>query len=137
MSPSALFGLCALPISQQNMSKLMVCQRKMLRKIVGWVRHPGEEWETVMRTMKLRLSNAMRQLYIRPWDMRIAIARDKNFKRIQLMSLERWEKLSMQWDPSMIKDEWQEFLAHRSVGRPLLRWTDPIGISEMQNPYDE
>ena len=27
-------------------------------------------------------------------------------------------------------DEIQEYVPHRRVGRPLLRWTDPIGMSE-------
>ena len=53
-----------------------------------------------MRTMKARLNNAMRQWYVRPWDVRIVGTRDKNFKRIEPMSDERWEKLSMQWDPA-------------------------------------
>ena len=51
VSPSLLFGLSVLPISQLNMDKITVCQRKMLRKIVGWTRHPGDEWETVMHNM--------------------------------------------------------------------------------------
>ena len=43
----------------------------------------------------------------------------------------------MQWDPTEVNDEYQEFVPHRRVGRPLLRWTDPIEMSERQNPYDE
>ena len=102
----------------------------MLRKIIGWVRHPGDEWETVMRNMKVRMNNAMNQLYVRPWDVRILGARGKKFQRIQSMDDQRWEKLSMAWDPTTVNDEWQEFVPHRRVGRPLLRWTDPIGIYE-------
>ena len=102
----------------------------MLRKIVGWVRHPGDEWEIVMRTMKVRVNNAMRQLCVRPWDVRIAGTREKNFKRIQSMNDQRWEKLSMEWDPTTTNDEFQQYVPHRRVGRPLLRWTDSIGVSE-------
>ena len=42
-SPSLLFGLSTSPILQSNMDKKLVCQRKVLRKILGWVRHPGDE----------------------------------------------------------------------------------------------
>ena len=124
VSPSVLFGLCALPISEQNMSKITVCQNKMLRKIVGWVRHATDEWETVMHNMKVRVASAMEQLYIRPWDTRIQEARNKNFARIAAMDCTRWENLSMQWDPTKVVDESQDFVAHRRAGRPLLRWTD-------------
>ena len=66
VTPSALFGLCALPISQQNMMKITVCQNKMLRKIVGWTRSGTNQWEEVMRSMKLKVANAMDQYYVRP-----------------------------------------------------------------------
>ena len=46
------------------------------------------------------------------------------------MEEERWEKLSMAWDPTTTNDEWQEFVPHRRVGRPLLRWTDPTELNE-------
>ena len=98
----------------------------MLRKLIRWVRHPGDEWETVMRNMKVRMNKAMDQLYIKPWDARIASSREANFKRIQSMTDERWEKLSIQWDPTVVDDEFQEFAPHRRPGRPLLRWTDPV-----------
>ena len=54
VSPSLLFGLHVLPLSKNSMDKIMVCQRKMLRKIVGWTRHPNDTWETVLRNMKRR-----------------------------------------------------------------------------------
>ena len=40
----------------------------------------------------------------------------------------RWEKLSMQWDPNVVTDESQEYVPYRNVGRPILRWTDPVGL---------
>ena len=61
-------SLFALPISEQNMSKIRSCQNKMLRKIVGWVQHVLDEWETVMRNMKLRVTRAIGQHYVKPWD---------------------------------------------------------------------
>lgn len=137
VSPNILFGLCALPISQQNMSKIMEIQRKMLRKIVGWVRHVLDEWETTMRNMKVRVTTAMRQYYVRPWDSRIVDARQKNFNRIMSMGNTRWEKLSMDWEPSKLLDSSQEFVAHRRVGRPCLKWTDNIEVNKTACPYSE
>ena len=75
------------------------------------------------------MNTAMHQFSVRPWDARIIGARVKNFERIQLMDDYRWEKLSMQWDPNVVDDESQEYVPYRNVGRPILRWTDPVGLT--------
>ena len=77
-----------------------------------------------MRNMKSRVTRAIGQHYVKPWDQCIEGARKKNFERIGTMDCERWESLSMAWDPTKIIDDSQEYVAHRRAGRPLLRWTD-------------
>ena len=42
VSPTAMFGLASLPLTQRFLHKLDVVQRRMLRSIIGWVRIPGE-----------------------------------------------------------------------------------------------
>ena len=98
----------------------------MLRKIVGWIRHATDEWETVMSNMKVRIATAMKQWYIRPWEQRIQSVRKKNFERIGIMDCKRWESFSMGWDPAKVIDDSQEYIARRRAGRPLLRWTDNL-----------
>ena len=124
VSPSLLFGLSTLPILQSNMEKILVCQRKMLRKIVGWIWHPGDEWEVVMHNMKIKVQNAMRQYFVKPWDERIQSMRVKYFSRLAGMGDERWGKLSLDWEPKKVNDFSQDYVAHRFPGRPRLRWND-------------
>ena len=45
----------------------------------------------------------------------------------------RWEKLSMQWDPTKIEDYSQEYACYRRPGRPLLRWTDEMKVQHNSN----
>ena len=92
----------------------------MLRKIVGWVRHPGDQWEIVMRNMRTKVQNAMRQYLVKPWDVRIKCMRTKYFQRLAGMEEQRWEKLSLQWDPAKVNDYSQDYVAHRLAGRPIL-----------------
>ena len=66
----------------------------------------------------------MKQFYVRPWDDCIANMRIKNWRRLASMSNERWEKLSLQWDPNEVPDYSQDYTAYRRAGRLLLRWTD-------------
>ena len=49
VTPTILFGLSVLPLSQVSLQKIKAAQRKMLRKIVGWVRLATETWEETMR----------------------------------------------------------------------------------------
>ena len=59
ITPTILFGLVALPLNQSSLDKLEVTQKKMMRKMVGWVRLEGETWETTMRRMKHRVNRAL------------------------------------------------------------------------------
>ena len=130
VTPSVLFGLHVLPISKSNMDKITVCQRKMLRKIVGRTRHPGDSWETVMRIMKVKVSNAMHQFYVQPWDKCVQVKRMGNIQRLATMDHGRWEKLLMRWEPNQVQDVSQEYFAYRLPGRPRLRWTDATPIAD-------
>ena len=62
VTPSILFGLAAIPMHQMALEKIAVTQRKMIRKIVGWVRVANEPWETTMRRMNQRMERALQQL---------------------------------------------------------------------------
>ena len=57
-SPTAMFGLASLPLTQRFLHKLDVVQRRMLRSIVGWVRIPDEPWENTMRRVNQRMEHA-------------------------------------------------------------------------------
>ena len=87
-----------------------------------------------MRMMKVRVATAMHQFYVEPWLTRIEGARKKNFSRIANMDYTRWGKLSMDWEPTKVFDESQEYRAHRLPGRPLLRWTDEV-VNDATVPY--
>ena len=61
--PTLFFVLVTLPLSTKNINRLNSTVQKMLRAIVGWVRVSGEEWESTIRRMKIRIQNAM-NIYI-------------------------------------------------------------------------
>ena len=44
----------------------------MIRRIVGWARIPGGDWEVTMRRMKLKVGNALNEWEVQPWSTRIA-----------------------------------------------------------------
>ena len=77
-----------------------------------------------MRRMKIRVTTALQQFRVPPWEERIEVVRKKYEVRLSLMPNARWEKLSLQWQPAELDDPSQEYRAYRRRGRPLLRWRD-------------
>ena len=61
ISPSLLFGMATIPLYENLATKIDIVQRKMMRRIVGWTRVPGEEWELTMRRMGEKVSRALLQ----------------------------------------------------------------------------
>ena len=91
----------------------------MVRKMVGWIWHPGDEWEIFMHNMKIKVQNDMRQYFVKPWDERIHNMRVKYFSRLAGMGDERWEKLSLDWEPKKVNDFSPDYVAHRFPGRGI------------------
>ena len=55
VSPSVLFGGLVLPLSEKDLKRFDIVQRRMLRLIVGWRRTTEETWEDTMRRMEERM----------------------------------------------------------------------------------
>ena len=66
-----LFGMSVLPMYQTMMDKIDVVRRKMLRRIVGWVRIPNEEWCFTMSRMNERVKRALVLWPCKAWSERI------------------------------------------------------------------
>ena len=52
-----------------HISKLDAVQRKMMRKLVGWVRFADKDWEITGQRMKARLEAALARFPIPDWSM--------------------------------------------------------------------
>ena len=71
ITPSVLYGVTTLPLTQSQLDRLDAAQRRMLRSIVGWVRIEGEDWRDTMHRMKLRLQHALAMHPLRPWTQQL------------------------------------------------------------------
>ena len=94
VSPSLLFGLAILPLQASCVEKLNVVQRKMMRKVVGWVRIPDEPWEQTMRRMGTRVNNAVVQSKMKTWSMRLLETQWKFVARLKQLPLISWPSLA-------------------------------------------
>jgi len=66
VSDSAI-AVCT-PLKASQLAKLDAVQRKMMRRIVGWIRFDDEDWETTGQRMKARLDTAEQTSKISSWS---------------------------------------------------------------------
>ena len=70
VTPSILFGGAVLPLSENDLKRLNIVQRRMLRSMIGWRRFTDEPWEETMRRMKRRMTDALQHLPLSSWSER-------------------------------------------------------------------
>ena len=78
ISPTVLFGLLTMPLTQSELTRLDVVQTQMLRSMVGWVRTPDEDWRDTMARMRDKENNALGCYHVDNWTKQLAI-RQHNF----------------------------------------------------------
>ena len=126
VTPTLIFGLAVLPLSISSLQKIAILQRKMLRKIVGWVRVKDEPWEDTMRRMKHRVEYGLSKYRIKAWNERLAIYLWKFALRVKAAPDSSWMSQSSNWAPNLIEDASSEYVANRCRGRPNLRWDSAV-----------
>ena len=98
----------------------------MLRGIAGWVRLPNELWETTMRRMTDRVTNALQQWPLKSWGERLYEARWKHMCRLKMIPHSNLQMLSSRWSPPENIDAAWQFIPYRNKGHPNLGWGDDI-----------
>ena len=104
------------------MDKFDIARRKMLRKMVGWVRYPEEEWSTTMKRMNDRVNRALEQWPCKAWSERIFLSQWQYACRVRSLPRHSWVVLACKWRPDNVVDHFSNVLPHRSRGGQLLRW---------------
>ena len=104
VSPCVLFGMSVLPIYQNMMDKFDITRRKMLRKMVGWVRYPEEEWSCTMKRMNDRVNSALEQWPCKAWSERIFLSQWQYDCRVRMLPESSWVKFTCMWEPHRVVD---------------------------------
>jgi len=99
-----------------------VTQRRLLRKIVGWIRFDDEDWEVTGRRMKARLEAGLRQYPIKTWSERRANLVQKLLDKIANAPDDDLRKTAFNWNPSVIGEYFDGSHPYRAPGRPRQRW---------------
>ena len=124
VSPGALYSCAVLALNNDDLKIFDIVQRKMLRRIVGWRRIQGEDWECTMHRMKIRVQRALEMHAISNWSRRIMSARWKYALHVNFTDKSSWTKIICDWNP--IEHPIEGLSASRSRGRPRVRWDDDL-----------
>ena len=116
ITPTVLFSLHALPLTQKQLHDLNILQRRMLRSIVGWRRVDGEPWSDTMTRMNQRVASALQQHPVTAWDQQL-LSGQYNFAATVTRS--QWPSLVCKWDP---RTRGQRIRQHD----PLKLWAGPV-----------
>ena len=124
VTPTVLYGLCTLPMTQHQREQLDIVQRRMLRAIVGWARLPDEDWAETMRRVNHRMSSAMALFPIRPWTTQLA---SRQFSlAAKLAARSTWASKAIKWPLASLLDGEHTGAPFRTRGRPKQRWDDAL-----------
>ena len=99
----------------QEMDRL---QRRMLRRIIGWRRIDGQDWETTMHRMNERIDCARRQYSWKIWSMSFARAQWRFIGHILQGPISLWSRVLCKFNWSITHDPKSSIWPHRSIGHP-------------------
>ena len=125
VTPSLVYSLETCPLTQSQMQKLDIVQRKMLRKMVGWVFDSEDTWEDAGRRMKLRLQTALNLHPIDDWSAVINKRKQALLHRIMSDGAPRLPKLAFERSPVACSNQNNNQPCHQR-GHPRRRWHDHL-----------
>ena len=120
VTSTLLYGLPSCALTAQQLESLDVLQRKMLRRIVGWVRISTEDWCETMRRMRDKVDAAMRIYTVEPWSSQLLRRQFRMACRFARRP-EEWAMRVSRWKPKV-----SDAHAYRARGRPATRWDDRL-----------
>ena len=123
VTPTALFGMTAMPLTPGQLQQLDATRRRMLRSIAGWVRYPDEDWACTTRRVNSKLAAALSEYPLRPWSEQFA-CRQFNLMLRFTAKPQCWPTRAAKWDPSAPAHG--EQVHFRMPGRPRRKWDDHL-----------
>ena len=91
-------------------------ERKMLRKMVGWVILPDDEWDDVFRRLRTKTQKGTDQYPIRMWADEVLIRKTNLQSQIDNGDRNELTMKVVEWDPANVND------GKRKRGKPRSRW---------------
>ena len=122
VSPTVLYSLSTTPLTSSQLERLDGVQRKMMRRIVGWVRHDEKDRHDAGHRTTEKLNNACDNARVAVWSQ----ARDKQRRWLLEKVTKRQAGIVCRVYRWSARPTVPGHLAYRKRGRPACRWTDGV-----------
>ena len=120
VSPTVLYSLSTTPLTATQCERLDGVQRKMLRRIVGWVRIDDEGWDVTGHRMKQRLQLALAKHPVATWS---EVRSRHTRKLIGKLISNKAPTLACRVYRWALCPSLPGYVRYRRPGRPSCRWT--------------
>ena len=125
VTPAATYCLETCPLTRSQLNQLDIVQRRMLRRMVGWVMDSEDSWEDAGRRMKHRLASALNQHHVECWSGVIEHKKKALLQRLLLIGGPVLPQIAFRWSPISCAKANQN-RPYRSQGHPRRRWHDGL-----------
>jgi len=124
VTPTILYSLTTTLLTKTQLVKLDIAQRKMLRRMVGWVISDDDTWEDAGRRMKARLEGALMRYPIPDWSLQRNRNRERIMTRVAKDLCPELVSAAITWQPAEMPIIEVDVMPHRNRGKPRQRWDD-------------
>ena len=119
VTPTVMYSLDSSPLSSALMEQLDRTQRRMLRRMVGWVYKSDKTFEERGHRMKERLARAMSIFPVKSWSEQVRARKTSLMNSMH--ELPQTKQQAFSWDPPSCA-HLNNGHAKRARGRPCMRW---------------
>ena len=123
ITSTLVYSLETCPLTESMCTRLDGVQRKMLRRMVGWIIQPEDTWETGGRRMKHRLEYHLEKFGMKDWSMVVSNRKKKINALVD--DWPSWMQYAIYWHPPDC-NYFNMFVGRRFRGRPRTRWNDAM-----------
>ena len=115
ITPTVLYGSCSWSMRKDRERKLIVAQRRMLRRLCCVQRRAQEDWVDWMKRATAVVENQMSSHGLEYWTHGQRRKSWRWAQKVTRMDKERWAQILATWEPTT---------GNRCVGRPCKRSSD-------------
>ena len=122
VTPCALYGLTASPLTKKDEEQLSLAQRKMLRLMVGYVKAAGDSWADMYRQLRVKVDKALQKHPVRCWKETLHENKSRLFGQVSAGIRNNLTCKVALWQPDITVDSKLVSKPARGRGRPRIKW---------------
>ena len=122
VTPCAMYGLSTTAPTAKAIERLAATERKMIRRIVGYVELQDGDWADMHRRLNAKIEKAMALFSAWLWTEELQKRKQTLMAKLSREKLRTLPGTVFSWDPAAVKDRKLDQPPKRRRGRPPASW---------------